>query len=441
MIEKLIGSGEYWVGGSSDVVFSAYLGSCVGLAVIDEKARIGGLYHILLPRPAGPAPDNLFRYASTGLPLFFEKIFDSGAKRDNLQIMAAGGALVGSVTMQDLQLNIGGEITEIVMEYLGCANIEHVNSETGGYFSCCLKLDMQSLKISVKPLRLPENREAGEYKKLDKKGLEAAITHVRPIPQTALKILRMLHSGDSKVREVAKEVRQDQVISAKVLQFCNSSYLGLSVRVESIDRSIALLGEKKILQLILSVYTELFYEQSQGGYSLSRGGLFHHAVGTAITAQKIAEYCKAVQPDVAYTAGLLHDIGKTVLDQLVAEENSYFYRRLFEDDKSLIETERELFGISHTETGRMLAERWELPASLKEVVAYHHTPHKASNYPELTHLICLADLLMTRFRVEFELERMKKIDIKLTLMILGLRAKQLPELIDIVPWQSFGFNN
>ena len=441
MMEKLIGSGECWVGRSGDVVLSAYLGSCVGVAVIDKKTRVGGLYHILLPRPVGSAPDNLFRYAFTGLPLFFKKIFDSGAKRDGLQIMIAGGALVGCVTMQDLQLNIGGEITEIVMEYLRGTNIEHVNSETGGYFSCCLKLDMKSLKISVAPLRLSENKEAGEYKKLDRKGLEAAITHVRPIPQTALKIMHMLHGGDSKIKEVAEEVRRDQVISAKVLQFCNSSYLGLSVRVESIDHSIFLMGENKILQLILSVYTELFYQQSQGGYSLSRGGLFHHAVGTAITAQKIAEYCKAVQPDVAYTAGLLHDIGKTVLDQQVAEESAYFYRRMFEDDKSLIETERELFGISHTETGRMLAERWELPTSLKEVVAYHHTPHKVSDYPELTHLIYLADLLMTRFRVEFELERMKTIDIKPTLMMLGLTAKQLPKLIDIVPWQSFGFNN
>ena len=87
-----------------------------------------------------------------------------------------------------------------------------------------------------------------------------------------------------------------------------------------------------------------FFGHSGSGYSLCKGGLYHHAVGTALIAEKIADYTGSAEPGKAYTAGLLHDIGKVVLDQSIVSAYPLFYRRLFEEEHNFLEAEKEILG-------------------------------------------------------------------------------------------------
>ncbi len=196
---------------------------------------------------------------------------------------------------------------------------------------------------------------------------------------------------------MAQEIRQDQVISARVLKLCNSAFFGLRTKMESIDRALVLVGEKRFLQLIISLSLKDFFPQAEQGYSLSKGGLYKHALGTAVYAETLAQFTKKVSADVAYTGGLLHDIGKALLGQYITPAYPFFYQRIQVDGAELIAVERDAFGVSHTEIGAQLAEHWSLPESLVDTIGYHHQPEQATANPELTHLVYLTDLIMSRF--------------------------------------------
>jgi putative nucleotidyltransferase with HDIG domain len=265
-----------------------------------------------------------------------------------------------------------------------------------------------------------------------------AIKLVRPIPQVALKVARMISEGQHDIGEIAGQIKQDQVISAKVIRLCNSSFFGLKKRIDSIDRALVIMGEKLLLQMVISASVELFFSGLSHGYSLCKGGLFQHALGTALVAENLAGFTGKVRPEIAYTAGLLHDIGKVALDQYIASVSPYFYRITQVEQKDLCRVEKERLGYSHPEAGGLLADDWDLPENLSDAIRNHHTPDQSEVDPELSHLVFIADFLMSRFRVDQEIEFMDAGNFKARLERLGLTPAQLPALIDMLPARVFG---
>jgi len=153
--------------------------------------------------------------------------------------------------------------------------------------------------------------------------------------------------------------------------------------------------------------------------------------------QELAQFTGRASTDVAYTAGLLHDIGKVVLDQYVAATYPLFYRRTQVDGVDLVDVERDTFGVTHTRIGGRLAEQWSLPSDLTDAIRCHHRPEEASVAPELTHLVYLADLLMSRFLAGQLLERSNTRRFAIRLKRIGLTPSQLPILVDLIPRSVF----
>ncbi len=436
--ERIIPSGEYIVAKSENTVLKAYLGTCVGVTICDSKANVGGLIHLLLPEPTGShiyyQPET---YATTGMPLFIQAILDAGGQKENLEVCIAGGALVGPVTDLDLSLDIGGRTAEVVQSILNQHGISITRMETGGYFSCILELDLSTLKTEINPIAITDTGIETDIKKPDASDIEMAIRRVRPIPQIALKILRMIEKDNYNMKDIGEEVRQDQVISAKVINLCNSAMIGLRVMVDSVDHALVILGEKRLLQLILSVTVETMFPVSAQGYSLCKGGIFQHALGTAMIAGELSSFTGRSTPEVAYTAGLLHDIGKIPLDQYVAQSTPYFYRSIQEDETELLDTEKERFGITHPEAGGILGDKWNLPDNLTDVIRHHHHPEHAEKDKDLVTLTYLADLLMSRFQVAHEIEKINTDQLKERLNVLGIDQDKLASIVDRIPRAIF----
>jgi putative nucleotidyltransferase with HDIG domain len=415
-------------------VLEAILGSCVGITLVDHESELGGLIHLLLSEPvggtAGLRPEI---YASTGLPLFIEAMEAKGAKKERLIASMAGGALVGRVSELDISLDVGGRTTDRAREILENERIPVERAETGGYVGYSLELDLSRLEVSIQPALPRAKINAKGLTAIPEQELRQSIGQVRPIPQIALKIIRIISGGEYDVADVSREVRRDQVIGARVLHLCNSPAMGLRTRVDSIDRALILLGEQTMLQIVVSAACEDYFVQSEQGYSLCRGGLYRHAVGTAITAEKLARLTRAASPDLAYTAGLLHDIGKVALDRYLSRALPFFYQRIEEEGKDLVAVERELLGRSHPEVGLMLAENWALPEPIREVIRYHHRPELADQHPALTNLVYVADLLMSRFQTGHEVEFQWAGGLPRALTRLGLGPNRLPELVELLP--------
>jgi putative nucleotidyltransferase with HDIG domain len=183
------------------------------------------------------------------------------------------------------------------------------------------------------------------------------------------------------------------------------------------------------------------YQSSQAGYSLCKGGLFHHAVGTATIAEKIAAVTGLVEPALAYTGGLLHDIGKVVLDQYLATAFPLFYRQAQDNGTSFMATEKEIFGMTHCDTGFHLGQNWSFPDSLATVIRHHHYPEAATDYSRLTHIVYLADLLMSRFHTGLEIERINTGALAKRLETLNLPLSRFHEIVDLIPSSVFETEN
>ena len=432
IIEKYhVTSGSYHVSRNTPLILQALLGTCVGVALYDEEAGVGGLAHLLLPEPVCEgSSDQPEKYASTGFPIFLRALYDQGASKNRLKAFVAGGALVGPVVSRDLQLDIGGRTVETVMRYLQEEKIQIEKSETGGFFTCCLNLNMDNGHCNIEPLGLDKASNATGSCVPSAHDIERVGEGIQPIPQVALKILRLLNEKEHDIKELIAEIRQDQVLCAKTLKFCNSAIFAGIERIDSLDHALAFLGLKNLENLIISTSMSNFYGRSDSGYSLCKGGLYHHAVGTAIISEKLANLTTKVKPDLAYTAGLLHDIGKVVLDQYLASTYPLFYRQLFEEEADFSEAEKSILGIDHTEVGCDLALRWSLPDSLSDTIRYHHKPENAVRNFELTHIVYLADLLMARFHSGLELERLSTETLAPRLRTIGFSIEKLPDILD-----------
>ena len=333
--------------------------------------------------------------------------------------------------------NIGGRTVDITEKILRNAGISVIRRETGGYFSCRLSLNLGTMETDIHPIYEAPDIPDAEIERPDAGQLREAISRVRSIPQIVFKILRMLREGRCSLQDIAEEVKQDQVISAKLLKLCNSAFFNKRIKADSIDRVLVLLGEKQLLQVVMSAAFEDFFRGKSKGYSQCKGGLYNHALGTALISEKLARITQCVPSDTAYTAGLLHDIGKVVLDQHMDRAYPFFYRKTQIGNENLFTAERETFGITHDDIGAMLAEQWSLHDSLIDAIKNHHNPDNADSDKVLVSIVYLADLLMSRFLVGQELERLDTDHLKKSLHTLGIETGRFSNVIETIPRQIF----
>lgn len=434
-----VSAGSYFVGRKQPLVLEAYLGTCVAVAMVDAAAGVGGLAHYLLPEPVSlQSAFQLEKYAASGMPVFLKALFDGGAQRDRLRATMAGGALIGPLEDVDLDLDIGGRTAETVEKILLTEGIPIERAETGGVFSCCLKLDMQRWACRIDPSGA-ERLEPPQAPSLPGPGeIERVAEGLQPVPQAALKIMRLIEEDDYDIRLLAAELRKDQVLSARTLQLANSVMFSTRQRIESIDQALMHLGVNLVMKFVIAAAVEGFFAQSGMGYSLCRGGLYHHAVGVAVIAEQLARLTGAAKPGIAYAAGLLHDIGKVVLDQFVGGAYPLFYRQLIEEGTTdFTQAEQALFGTTHPAVGFQLAQRWSFPDSLAEAIRSHHEPEPGSRHRGLGSLVFLSNLLMSRFHAGLEIGRQVTRTITPRLAAVGLAPGQLPQIVDLIPMDVF----
>jgi putative nucleotidyltransferase with HDIG domain len=157
-----------------------------------------------------------------------------------------------------------------------------------------------------------------------------------------------------------------------------------------------------------------------------------------VIAEKLARLTQAAKPGLAYAAGLLHDIGKVVLDQFVGAAYPLFYRRLIEERTAdFASAEQTLFGTTHTAVGYDLARRWSFPDSLAEAIRWHHEPEASGPHRGLESLVFLSNQLMSRFRAGLEIGHQTRRALAPHLAAIGLAPSQLPQVVDMIPVEVF----
>jgi len=437
MEHTLVSAGDYLIESSGGHrIFEALLLTCVGVAIYDKTSRVGGLCHILLPD--SPGPESSWQpksYASSCLSLFIDDLLKNGAVLSRLEAVVAGGALGIPFSQYDLNLDIGGRTCECVYRFLKAKAIPVKKSETGGCFGMKISMNTANWQAMIMPFFHPEDC-AKQIIKPTPEQIRDGIVNAQPIPQITIKLIRLMHGGNYDMHEIADEVSRDQVLSAKVISYCNSALISPHRKIDSIARATLVLGEIRLLEIVISTSLQDFFEKQEGGYSLLRGGLFKHALAVANLTKVIALKMPGQDVQTAYTAGLLHDIGKIVLDQYVAQTRPMFYCSQRKGVADLISIEREAFATDHQKIGGELAAIWNLPENLGEAASLHHCPERAVINPELVHAVYTADLLASWFLAGVEIEKINTGRLVERMGRIGLDVAVIPEIVGNTPWHE-----
>ena len=223
------------------------------------------------------------------------------------------------------------------------------------------------------------------------KDIVARVEALPPLPDTVLKLTTVIGNPRSSIDDMVEAIRYDQAVTSELLRLCNSAYFGLSRRITSLSEAIVCLGSMKVMQLVMSVHTNTLLKGEQRGYGLAAGELWRHSVAVALAASAAAKMTKLTNAGLAFTAGLLHDIGKVILDQYVAESFAEILRRVNEEEQSFLEAEQEVLGFSHQDIGAQVAEKWQLPDVMVRCIRHHHDPTSLDPPDPVVDMVYLAD--------------------------------------------------
>lgn len=224
--------------------------------------------------------------------------------------------------------------------------------------------------------------------------LNAILEHAQqlhPLPASVHRLLHILDQADTTVGEVAKLFAVDQALTAQILQAANAVTLGYNTTCSSVQEAVMRLGFSRIRAVVLSSIAKNALSQQLKGYKLGAGALWEHSVATAQYARQISKVVHYHDPEEAYVAGLLHDVGKLMLDQYVLEDYHKIVQMMKENNISVWQAEEIMFGIDHARLGGMVAKKWGLPSILIEAIQHHHLPSFAWQHKELSAIVNIAN--------------------------------------------------
>lgn len=213
---------------------------------------------------------------------------------------------------------------------------------------------------------------------------------MRPLPAVAQRVLALVQDPDYAIDDLVSLIRTDPSLVARVLRLCNSARTGLEHEITAIGDAVTFVGTRNLVQLTLvSCSAATFAATARSAY-VEPTSLWHHSLACGLLCQELAAHVEGISPGTAFTAGILHDVGRVALSQLpaasapqpaVAGSSPLPHDRL----------EREVFGQDHAEVAGMVGDQWQLPANLVAALRGHHGDDAMLGEDPLAAMLHVAD--------------------------------------------------
>ncbi len=201
------------------------------------------------------------------------------------------------------------------------------------------------------------------------------IEELPTLPVVLPKLLSLMESEESRTSEIIDAISHDPALTSKILKVANSAYYGFQREISNLERAVVLLGFNMVRSLALSIGVIHNLPSSKPNPYFSWEGLWIHSLAVASVMQELGKRSGGGGGnEYLFIIGLLHDIGKVVLDQFFGT----FFRQALEEDSRKLEkgelhiAERRIFGLDHGEVGAMLLSRWRFPEKITDCIAFHH---------------------------------------------------------------------
>lgn len=433
----LVPPGEFRIARGNGSVLETHLGSCVGVSLFDRYAQTGGLIHIILPQ-GRKEKEVIFpaKYANSGIPFLLAEMVRHGARKEHMVAEIAGGALMLPSQRLSVDMNIGRRNTDKAEEILAREGIRVLRRAVGGYQGRAFSLNPADGKTAVRYTgeksfggSLPESSETMGLDEVTK-----GIEYLKPVPEKARRIISSMEfSSRHSPFDLENYALRDQAICANVLKMLNDTRFGSRGKVASISHAGSHLGIDVLKELVLAGSRYGLYENMPDCYSTKEGNLSRHSICCAMATEFIAREKGLGDPTLFFTAGLLHDIGKTILDQYSFSSFNLVMDRVINEGKTFVEAENKILGFDHVQIGGIAAMEWGFPQVLVEAISFHHEPEKALDNVEVVSTVHIADILCSMFGAGAGLSAPVGAPRRTALTVLDLRPKDVEAILDQLP--------
>lgn len=224
------------------------------------------------------------------------------------------------------------------------------------------------------------------------KRLEKHIDSLPVLPATVTRLLQAVSNPDSSAQDVMEAILPDQSLCLTILKFANSVLFGRPKKVGSLTQAVAFLGFDEVQNIALSKALINSFDDFDKRHHPYLDKFWEHSFMCGMAARHIADDLKLRQ-DVAFTSGLIHDVGKLLI--LKSFGDDYLSQKWMGElsTEENLHQELQLFSFTHDMIGGQLLEKWLFPEVLLTAVAYHHRPGETGKDPKYAYIVQLADVL------------------------------------------------
>ena len=209
---------------------------------------------------------------------------------------------------------------------------------------------------------------------IKRKMILAQVKRLPPLPAAIPEAMNLMRDPQVDMGRLARVLQFDPAITANILRLANSSYFGAVHNITTLRDAVVRLGARRVAQLVLTVAVAPKISTDVKGYDLPPKALLEHSLAIAVASELVAAEIRVEPPSHTFTAGLLANIGKTVLGQFLEIDAEDILTLAETEGLSFEEAERRVLGVDHLEVGAELLRAWNLPEEIVEVVQYRLAP-------------------------------------------------------------------
>ena len=210
---------------------------------------------------------------------------------------------------------------------------------------------------------------------MDQNALKDIILNAKDLPampHVASKVLELAGNPETTAAKLQKVIQDDQAMAARILKIANSALYGCSRKIKTLTEAIVMLGFNTIRSLVVTSAARNMYLKEGKTMGLKERLLWEHSIGCAIACRTLVNPKHPALAEEAFLAGLMHDIGKLVLNQYASDVFDQIVQEVYNEGRQFAEVEKELLGFDHTEVGAMLVTKWKLSPVMEEAIRFHH---------------------------------------------------------------------
>lgn len=252
------------------------------------------------------------------------------------------------------------------------------------------------------------------------------------MPMVAQKVMQLVGEEQTTPADLQRVIAADPALASKVLRVANSALFSRVRAVTTLSHAVLILGYSTIRSLVIAASVRSLFVQSSGEFGLKEQMLWEHSLGCGLAARILAARLGAAGPSLhgesAFIGGLLHDVGKVVLNASQPADYGEIFREAYNEGRPVAEIEAARLGFTHAQVGALLVRRWNFSAETEDLIANHHSPREAQLEPVGAAIVSLANLLCHRLGVGCRADAAVDLLGSEAAAVLGLRDLDLPEL-------------